>query len=169
MPCEEILHNNDKGNNIDNKRDNVLSTLSIKEFIEILYPIFFFKNNCNPKPEIERFVKFYKDKGWKLGGGQIMTKKEEIVKAAESWQVKEKQETGFHPYFIKAWKEIYKKAPESLKKEFLEIKTPSRGPSSSTLICSQVVKDWLDENKELVRLIFMSHATDNYSLVWKAR
>ena len=93
-----------------------------------------------------------------------MSEIEDLIRPAESWQVKEIKETGFHPYFIKAWKEVYKKAPESLKKEFLRIKTPSRGPSSSTLICSQVVKDWLDENKELVSLIFKSHATDTYTL-----
>ena len=169
MPCEEILHNNDKDNNIDNKRDNVLSTLSNKEFIEILYPIFFFKNNCDPIPEIEKFLDYYRGKDWKLSGGMVMSEIEDLLRPAESWQVKEIKETGFHPYFIKAWKEVYKKAPKSLKKEFLRIKTPSRGPSSSTLICSQVVADWLNKNKELVEVIFKAHATDTYTFKWEVR
>ena len=167
MTCEEISHNNEKDNNIDKETDNVLSTLSEKEFIEILYPIFFFKNNCDPVPEIKRFLDFYRGKGWKLRGGDVMSGIKDVERAAESWQVKNEQETGFHPFFIKAWKEVYKKAPDSQKMEFLKIKTPERGPSSSTLICSQVVADWLNKNKELVEVIFKAHATDNYKFKWK--
>lgn len=161
MPCEEILHNNDKDNNIDNKRDNVLSTLSNKEFIEILYPIFFFKNNCNPIPEMRRFLDFYRAKGWKLGGGEVMSEIQDLIRPAESWTVKEQTETGFNPYFIKGWRELYNEVPKSLKMEFLKIRTPQRSLTYSNIICPDAVKHWLDENKERVEQIFK-----NYKLEW---
>ena len=163
---EQSSPNNKKDNNIDNKIDNVLSTLSDKDFIEILYPIFFFKNNCDPIPEIKRFLDFYKGKDWKLGGGEVMSEIRDLERAAESWQVKKEQETGFHPYFIRGWKEVYKVIPKHLKKECLKVKTPERGPGSSRLVCSKAIKEWLNENKEKVELIFKSHATYNYKLEW---
>jgi len=164
--CEEILHNNNIDKEIDNIKDNWITSLSKEDLKEILLPIFFFKNNCNPKSEISRFIDYYQEKGWKLGGGKVIISTDELVKTAESWTVKEQIETGFHPYFIRGWKEVYKVIPEHLKKECLKIKTPERSPGSSRLVCSKAIKEWLNENKEKVELIFKSHATYNYKLEW---
>ena len=158
---EQSSPNNEKYNNIDNKRDNVLSTLSDKDFIEILYPIFFFKNNCNPIPEMRRFLDFYRAKGWKLGGGEVMSEIQDLIRPAESWTVKEQTETGFNPYFIKGWRELYNEVPKSLKMEFLKIRTPQRSLTYSNIICPDAVKHWLDKNKERVEQIFK-----NYKLEW---
>ena len=158
---EQSSPNNEKYNNIDNKRDNVLSTLSDKDFIEILYPIFFFKNNCNPIPEMRRFLDFYRAKGWKLGGGEVMSEIQDLIRPAEYWTVKEQTETGFNPYFIKGWRELYNEVPKSLKMEFLKIRTPQRSLTYSNIICPDAVKHWLDENKERVEQIFK-----NYKLEW---
>ena len=158
---EQSSPNNEKYNNIDNKRDNVLSTLSDKDFIEILYPIFFFKNNCTPIPEMRRFLDFYRAKGWKLGGGEVMSEIQDLIRPAESWTVKEQTETGFNPYFIKGWRELYNEVPKSLKMEFLKIRTPQRSLTYSNIICPDAVKHWLDENKERVEQIFK-----NYKLEW---
>ena len=158
---EQSSPNNEKYNNIDNKRDNVLSTLSDKDFIEILYPIFFFKNNCNPIPEMRRFLDFYRAKGWKLGGGEVMSEIQDLISPAESWTVKEQTETGFNPYFIKGWRELYNEVPKSLKMEFLKIRTPQRSLTYSNIICPDAVKHGLDKNKERVEQIFK-----NYKLEW---
>ena len=169
MPCEEILHNNDKDNNIDNKRDNVLSTLSNKEFIEILYPIFFFKNNCDPVPEIEKFLDYYRGKEWKLSGGKVMSEIEDLIRPAESWQVKEIKETGYRSSFMRGWKEVYKIAPEQLKKEILRIRPSSQNDSSASILCSKELADWLDSESQTVGIIFRGSASPNYKFDWERR
>lgn len=137
-----------------------------KELEDELLAIFFFKNNCHPAPELKKFYEFYNARGWKLGGGEVIDSMEALKRAAEAWTVKEPIETGFTPNFMKGWKEVYHVAPESLKREFLKIKTPQRSPTSSMVVCPEVVKDWLDQNKEKVQLIFKSHATYNYKIEW---
>lgn len=169
MPCEEILHNNDKDNNIDNKRDNVLSTLSNNEFIEILYPIFFFKNNCDPIPEIEKFLDYYRGKDWKLSGGKVMSEIEDLIRPAESWQVKEIKETGYRSSFMRGWKEVYKIAPEYLKKEILRTRPSSQNDSSASIFCSKELADWLDSESQTVGIIFRGSANPNYKFDWKRR
>ena len=149
-----------------NKTYNVLTTLSSTDFIELLFPIFFFKNNCNPKQEIERFVKFYEGRGWKLGGGKTMTSKEEIKKAAESWTVKGIQETGFRPSFMKGWKEVYKIAPQQLKKDVLCVRTLSQGQLYATIKCSEELTKWLDKEKETVEAIFATIVHETYKIDW---
>lgn len=167
IPCEENLQDKENDNNKDNKSDNVLSTLSDQDFIEILYPIFFFKNNNDPIAEIKRFVEFYEAKNWKLGGGKMMCNVGDLIRSAESWKVMDIRETGFHPYFMKAWMEVYKEAPDALKWDLLKIKTPQRSPTSSMVICSDAVNDWLNDNREMVELIFKSRATYNYKIEWQ--
>ena len=164
---EEILHAN-KDNNKDNIKDNDITTLSKQAFKTILLPVFFFKNDCHPMPEMNRFIDYYYEKCWKLGGGKVITSVEELVRTAESWTVKDPVETGFTSGFIRGWKEVYKVAPDSLKIEFLKIKTPRRSPTSSTVICSKVVKDWLDDNKDRVEQIFKTLVTYNYKIDWEA-
>ena len=163
---EQSSPNNIYDNILYNKTYNVLTTLTSKDFIELLFPVFFFKNNCNPKPEIERFVKFYKDRGWKLGGGKIMTKKEEIVKAAESWTVKEMKDTGFWPSFMKGWKEVYKIAPPQLKTDVVSVKTLSQGPLYATIKCTEKLTEWLNKEKEAIEAIFMTIVNESYKLEW---
>ena len=163
---EQSSPNNIYDNILYNKTYNVLTTLSSQDFIELLFPIFFFKNNCNPKQEIERFVKFYKDRGWKLGGGKTMTSKEEIKKAAESWTVKGIQETGFRPSFMKGWREVYKIAPQQLKKDVLCVRTLSQGQLYATIKCSDELTKWLDKEKETVEAIFATIVHETYKLEW---
>ena len=165
---EQSSPNNIYDNILYNNTYNVLTTLTSKDFIELLFPVFFFKNNCNPKPEIERFVKFYKDRGWKLGGGKIMTKKEEIVKAAESWTVKEMKDTGFWPSFMKGWKEVYKIAPPQLKTDVVSVKTISQGPLYATIKCSEELTKWLNDEKEVIDALFSTIVNESYKLKWKA-
>lgn len=137
-----------------------------KELEDELLAIFFFKNNCHPAPELKKFYEFYNGRGWKLGGGKVIDSMEALKRAAESWTVKEPIETGFTPNFMKGWKEVYNVVPDSLKREFLKIKTPQRSPTSSKVIGPEVVKEWLSKNKEKVQLIFKSHATYNYKIEW---
>ena len=163
---EQSSPNNIYDNILYNKTYNLLATLTSTDFIELLFPIFFFKNNCNPKQEIERFVKFYKDRGWKLGGGKTMTSKEEIKKAAESWTVKGIQETGFRPSFMKGWKEVYKIAPQQLKKDVLCVRTLSQGQLYATIKCSEELTKWLDKEKETVEAIFATIVHETYKIDW---
>ena len=163
---EQSSPNNIYDNILYNNTYNVLTTLTSKDFIELLFPVFFFKNNCNPKPEIERFVKFYKDRGWKLGGGKIMTKKEEIVKAAESWTVKEMKDTGFWPSFMKGWKEVYKIAPPQLKTDVVSVKTISQGQLHATIKCTEKLTEWLNKEKETVEAIFATIVHETYKIDW---
>ena len=163
---EQSSPNNIYDNILYNKTYNVLTTLSSQDFIELLFPIFFFKNNCNPKQEIERFVKFYKDRGWKLGGGKTMTSKEEIKKAAESWTVKGIQETGFRPSFMKGWREVYKIAPQQLKKDVLCVKTLSQGQLYATIKCSDELTKWLDKEREAIEALFTTIVNESYKIDW---
>ena len=163
---EQSSPNNIYDNILYNNTYNVLTTLTSKDFIELLFPVFFFKNNCNPKPEIERFVKFYKDRGWKLGGGKIMTKKEEIVKAAESWTVKEMKDTGFWPSFMKGWKEVYKIAPPQLKTDVVSVKTLSQGQLHATIKCSDELTKWLDKEREAIEALFTTIVHETYKIDW---
>lgn len=110
---------------------------------------------------MRRFLDFYRAKGWKLGGGEVMSEIQDLIRPAESWTVKEQTETGFNPYFIKGWRELYNEVPKSLKMEFLKIRTPQRSLTYSNIICPDAVKHWLDENKERVEQIFK-----NYKLEW---
>ena len=163
---EQSSPNNIYDNILYNKTYNVLTTLSSQDFIELLFPIFFFKNNCNPKQEIERFVKFYKDRGWKLGGGKTMTSKEEIKKAAESWTVKGIQETGFRPSFMKGWREVYKIAPQQLKKDVLCVRTLSQGQLYATIKCSEELTKWLDKEREAIEALFTTIVHETYKIDW---
>lgn len=163
---EQSSPNNIYDNRLYNISNNVLDTLSPADFIELLFPIFFFKNNCNPKPEIERFVKFYKAKGWRLGGGKTMTTKEEMVKAAESWAVKEFQQTGFQVTFMKGWKEVYKIAPKHLKRDVLCVRTQSQGQLYVRIRCSEDLTEWLDKEREAIEAIFKTIVNDNYKIEW---
>ena len=169
IPCEEISHNNDSNKEIDNKRDNVLSALSNEEFIELLYPVFFFKNNCDPIPEIERFVDFYKGKDWRLGGGKVMCEIGDLEKAAEAWQVKEKSDTGYRSSYMRGWREVYRIAPDHLKKEILRTKPYSQNDTSASFKCSKELAQWLDEERQTIDVIFRGHAAPNYKLEWMVR
>lgn len=166
---EQSSPNNEKDNNIDNKSDNLLSTLSENEFIEILYPVFFFKNNCDPRLEIERFVDFYRSKDWRLGGGKVMSEIEDLIRPAESWTVKEKKDTGYRNSFMKGWKEVYKIAPESLKKEILCTRPYLQNDSSASIVCSKELDQWLSEEKQTIEIIFRAHSANNYKFEWKVK
>ena len=111
-------------------------------------------------------MKFYKDRGWKLGGGKTMTSKEEIKKAAESWTVKGIQETGFRPSFMKGWREVYKIAPQQLKKDVLCVRTLSQGQLYATIKCSEELTKWLDKEKETVEALFTTIVHETYKLEW---
>lgn len=162
---EQSSPNNIYDNIFYNISYNVLDTLSSADFIDLLFPIFFFKNNCSPVQEIDTFVKFYKDRKWKLGRGKTMTTKEELMKAAESWTVRQTRETGFHAFFINGWKEVYKIVPEHLKKDALCVKTLNQSQLYARIKCSEKLTQWLNEEKELVEALFTAKR-DNYKLEW---
>lgn len=164
--CEEISHNNNSNKEIDKNIDNVVSALSKEDLKDILYPIFFFKNNCDYVSESSRFIDYYREKGWKLGGGGIIQTVPELQKIAESWQVKEKKYTGLNPNFMKGWKVVYKEVPAHLKKDVLQVKVPVQSPTSAKVKCTDALTIWLNENREKVELIFQSYATYNYKIEW---
>ena len=162
---EQSSPNNIYDNIFYNISYNVLDTLSSADFIDLLFPIFFFKNNCSPVQEIDTFVKFYKDRKWKLGRGKTMTTEEELMKAAESWTVRQTRETGFHAFFMNGWKEVYKIVPEHLKKDALCVKTLNQSQLCARIKCSEKLTQWLNEEKELVEALFTAKR-DNYKLEW---
>lgn len=141
----------------------------LKKIVEILYPIFFFKNNCDPLREIERFVEFYREKGWRLSGGKVMSEIEDLVRPAESWTVKEVKETGYRHSFMRGWKEVYKIAPENLKKEILRIRPYSQNDSSASILCSEEMDRWLTKVKQTIDAIFRGHSANNYRFEWKVK
>lgn len=166
MKQEQSSPYNINDNDLYNSEDNVLSSLSRAELIDLLFHVFFFKNNCNPKPEIEKFIDFYEGKDWRLGGGKTMTTTAELIRTAESWTVKEITDTGLKPSFMRGWKEVYKIAPEHLKKEVLCVKTLSQSPTSAQLKCSDRLTEWLNQEKQTIEIIFRSHVTNNYKIEW---
>ena len=95
-----------------------------------------------------------------------MTTTAELIRTAESWTVKEITDTGLKPSFMRGWKEVYKIAPEHLKKEVLCVKTLSQSPTSAQLKCSDRLTEWLNQEKQTIEIIFRSHVTNNYKIEW---
>ena len=166
---EQSSPNNEIYNNTDNKKDDVLSTLPFEKIVEILYPIFFFKNNCDPLREIERFVEFYREKGWRLSGGKVMSEIGDLVIPAESWTVKEVKETGYRHSFMRGWKEVYRIAPENLKKEILRIRPNPQNDSLASIRCSEEMGRWLTDVKQTIDVIFRGHSANNYRFEWEVK
>lgn len=163
---EQSSPNNIYDKNLYNPEDNVLPSLSRTDLIDLLFHVFFFKNNCSPMPELEKFIDFYEGREWKLRGGNTITTITELIRIAESWTVKEMTETGFRASFMKGWKEVYKIAPEHLKKEVLRVKTLRQTQTSARIKCPEKLTDWLNQEKQTIEIIFRSQVTNNYKIEW---
>lgn len=163
--CEEITHNNIVYNTKDNIKDNVVTPPSFEQVKEKILPIFFFKNNCSPLIEAQKFYDHYKETGWKLGGGEILDNDEGIKRAARSWKVKNQIKTPFPTQFMKAWEEIYNKAKPSLKDAMIRISIPAKTDSCITVICSQELAQWLNspDTREMIKLIMRIHCGEKQS------
>jgi hypothetical protein len=137
------------------------------EFETELLAIFYFKNNCNPAHELKKFREYYNNKGWKLGRGEVINSIEGLKMAAESWNVKDLVDTGIRQSFMKSWKEVYKIAPDSLKRDVLNIRVLSQGPSQASIRCSDILADWLNQEKKTIEVIFRGSAAYNYKIDWQ--
>lgn len=166
MVQEQSSPNNINDKNLYNPEDNALATLTHAELIDLLFHVFFFKNNCNPIPEIEKFIDFYEGREWKLRGGKTITTVTELISIAELWTVRGMTDTGFRPGFMKGWKEVYKIAPDHLKKEVLRVKTLSQSQTSARIKCPEKLTDWLNQEKQTIEIIFRSQVTNNYKIEW---
>jgi hypothetical protein len=70
---------------------------------------------------------------------------------------------------MRGWKEVYKIAPEYLKKEILRTRPSSQNDSSASILCSKKLADWLDSESQTVGIIFRGSASPNYKFEWKTR
>ena len=163
--CEQSSHNNIIDNNKDNTNDIVVFPPSQQDLENELLPVFFFRNDCNPRSEFERFCEYYRQNGWKLSGGDILDTVEKRKRAAGNWRVQNPISPPPYPKaFMKAWKEIYSKAPDHLKDDIIRIRYIRKTQFSITISCSQRLKEWMDipEEHEKIRLIFQIHAGEKY-------
>ncbi len=166
--CEEISHNNITDNNMDNKIYNMLSPPSKEHVKTLVFPVFFFKNNCDPHKESERFYDYYSGKRWKLNGGMVLDTDGKIVEASKNWREKYLIETPFPPMFIKFWKHLYGNVPnQEVKQQILLIERLSSSPSHFSF----KVSDELGQLFNILDpLIFQNSAKAalprNYRLEW---
>ena len=163
--CEQSSHNNIIDNNKDNTNDIVVFPPSQQDLENELLPVFFFRNDCNPRSEFERFCEYYRQNGWKLSGGDILDTVEKRKRAAGNWRAQNPISPSPYPKaFMKAWKEIYSKAPDHLKGDIIRIRHICKTQFSITISCSQRLKEWMDipEEHEKIRLIFQIHAGEKY-------
>ena len=72
---------------------------------------------------------------------------------------------------MKAWEEIYSKAPDHLKDDIIRIRYIRKTQFSITISCSQRLKEWMDipEKHEEIRLIFQIHAGEKYIFEYQTR
>lgn len=140
-----------------------------EDLVDTVLPVFYFKNNCNPLQEARTFVEYYRIRGWKLSGGKLINTEQELLATADNWNVAKPVYTGRNGNFMKAWKEVYKIVPDTLKKDLMGVKILSQTPTSAEIFCSSSLADWLDKERQTVDLIFRSYATDNYKLAWKGK
>ncbi len=169
--CEQSSHNNIIDNNKDNTNDIVVFPPSQQDLENELLPVFFFRNDCNPRPEFERFCEYYRQNGWKLSGGDILDTVEKRKRAAGNWRVQNPISPSPYPKaFMKAWKEIYSKAPDHLKDDIIRIRYICKTQFSITISCSQQLKEWMDisEEHEKIRLIFQIHAGEKYRFEYQS-
>ena len=169
--CEEITHNNTVYNTKDNIIDNVVAPPSFEQIQNLILPIFFFKNNCSPASEAQKFYDHYKGRGWKLGGGEILNNDERIRRAAKNWKVKNETTTPFPSKFIKAWEEIYNKVPPDIQDDMLRISAPVKTSDSITINCSQALAQWISTPgaSEMIRLIMRIHCGERYRFQFKTK
>lgn len=167
--CEEISHNNINDNNMDNKTYKLLSSPS-KDNVKILvFPIFFFKNNCDPHKESERFYDYYSGKSWTLNGGMVLDTDGKIMEAAKNWREKYLIETPFPPMFINFWKHLYGNVPyQEIKQQMVLIERLSSIPSRCfSFKVSNELGQWL---KSLDPIILQNSAKAtlprNFKLEW---
>lgn len=139
------------------------------EYETELLAIFYFKNNCNPVQELNKFQEYYNSKGWKLGRGEVINSIEGLKRAAESWNVKDLVDTGIRQSFMNSWKEVYKIAPDSLKRDVLNIRVLSQGPSQASIRCSDILADWLNQEKKTIEVIFRGSSAYNYKIDWQPK
>ena len=169
--CEEITHNNIVYNTKDNTIDNVVFSPSFEQIKNLILPILFFKNNCSPLSEARKFYDHYKGRGWKLGGGEILNNDERIRRAAKSWKIKDVTATPFPQQFIRAWEEIYPKAPPELQDDMIRISAPVKTSDSITIYCSQALAKWIStpDTSEMIRLIMRIHCGEKYRFQFKTK
>ena len=169
--CEEITHNNTVYNTKDNIIDNVVAPPSFEQIQNLILPVFFFKNNCSPASEAQKFYDHYKGRGWKLGGGEILNNDERIRRAAKSWKVKNETTTPFPSKFMKAWEEIYKKVPPDIQDDMIRISAPVKTSDSITINCSQALAQWISTPgaSEMIRLIIRIHCGERYRFQFKTK
>ena len=67
---------------------------------------------------------------------------------------------------MKGWREVYKIAPQQLKKDVLCVKTLSQGQLYATIKCSDELTKWLDKEKGTVEAIFATIVHDSYKIDW---
>lgn len=144
-----------------------ITSLFLEHETELL-AIFYFKNNCNPVQELKRFQEYYNSRGWKLGRGEGIYSIDGLIRAADAWTVKNVVETGIRGNFMNGWKEVFKIAPKHLKRDVLNVRIPSQGPSQASIRCTDILSDWLNENKETIEAIFQGFAAYNYKIHWSS-
>lgn len=149
--------------------DVAFASKSNGDLADMVLPIFYFKNNCHHIEEARKFVEYYRLREWKLSGGKLINSEQELLVTADNWTVAKPVYTGRNGNFMKAWKEVYKIVPDTLKKDVMGVKILSQTPTSAEIFCSSSLADWLDKERQIVDLIFRSYATNNYKLAWKRK
>lgn len=163
--CEESSLNNINDNKENNPIDIVAFPPPLQDLEKELLPIFFFRNDCDPRPELKRFCDYYSSKGWRLERGEILNTKEKRKDRARKWRVRNPITPPPYPKtFMNAWEEIYAKAPDELKDDFIRIRSLCKTQFGITISCSQRLKEWMDapDKREEIRRIFRIHAGEKY-------
>jgi hypothetical protein len=73
-----------------------------EDLADMVLPVFYFKNNCNPLQEARTFVEYYRIRGWKLSGGKLINTEQELLATADNWNAAKPVYTGRNGNFMKA-------------------------------------------------------------------
>lgn len=157
--------------NVDDTVRNFSSSLGYQDLVKELLPIFFFKNNCYPERELKKFCEHYSKNGWRLTGGDTLDTGEKRKQAAEKWKVQTPRDPIFPPPFMGVWRDIYQSIPPELQLDAVRIDSTSRQQYAITIVCSQALKEWMDdgENRDGVMAMFKQKISPHYQLTCLVR
>ena len=96
---------------------------------------------------------------------------EKRKQAAEKWEVQTPRDPIFPPPFMGVWRDIYQSIPPELQLDAVRIDSTSRQQYAITIVCSQALKEWLDdgENRDGVMAMFKQKISPHYQLTCLVR
>lgn len=136
----------------------ITKVISLEDRDKIL-EIFFFKNNENPRAEVDKFINHYQSQGWCKKSGVEIT---DVVALAESW--KSEQNKRFPAAFLAMWQELYDALVE--KKMLTDFEKVEFKEEILILHATKELMECIESQLPVFSPIFYKYYK-NYKLVWK--